>query len=109
MMPRKRIPRRVQRFPVRLQVQELNGRPVSDTWVVDVSSLGARLETVMPLSPRNPVTVAVVLPGQAAPVRLSGQVVWLRPLVQMPGRFQLGVRFFGPNWEIDRLARAGKL
>jgi hypothetical protein len=109
MMPRKRIDRRVRRFAVRLPVQELNGRPEPDAWVVDLSSLGACLETATPLAPRLPLRVSVVLPGQASPTVLSGQVVWQRPLTHRPGRFHLGLRFFRPNWEIDRLARTGKL
>ena len=106
---RKRIERRVKRYPVRLRVRELNGRPVNDVYVVDLSSLGARLETSSPLSPRNSLDCTVVLPDHDAEVRLSGQVVWMRPLTQQPGRFHLGVQFFGPNWDIDRLARDGKL
>ncbi len=108
-MIKKRIDRRVRRFPVRLPVTEMNGRPVQDAYVVDLSSLGARLETPAPLSPGNPVTVAVVLPGSEGPTRLSGQVVWMRPLTQQPGRYHLGLRFHGPDWDIDRLARSGRL
>lgn len=108
-MGKKIIPRRAKRYPVRLPVMELNGRPVSDTLVVDVSSLGARLESSTPLAPRNVAEFVVTLPGHNGPMRLSGTVVWLRPLLHSPGRFQMGVQFFGPAWEIDRLAQKGLL
>jgi hypothetical protein len=103
---KKRIERRVKRYPVRLAIMELNGQPAADAYVVDLSSLGARLETATPLAPRNSVDFTVALPGQAAPARLSGQVVWLRPLLDRPGRFQMGVQFFAPQWDLDRLAQA---
>lgn len=109
MMMKKRVERRVKRFGVRLTVRLINGQPVRDTYVVDLSSLGARLETDKPLAPRNPVEFTVILPDQQGETRLSGQVMWMRPLLHFPGRFHLGVQFFGPNWEIDRLARNGKL
>jgi hypothetical protein len=104
-----RTDRRAKRHPVRLPVRELNGQPARDAFVVDISSLGARLETDRPLNPRNSVEFSVVLPGSELETRFSGQVVWLRPLLDLPGRFQMGLQFFRPNWEIDRLGRNGKL
>ncbi len=106
---KKRIERKVKRYPVRFPVLELNGQPGRDTLVVDLSSLGARLDTDAPLAPRNPVEFTVILPEQSVETRLSGVVRWMRPLTKQPGRFQMGIQFFGPNWDIDRLARAGKL
>jgi hypothetical protein len=106
---RKRVARRVKRYPVRLPVRKLNGQPAGDTFVVDLSSLGARLETDTPLAPRNLVVFTILLPQLSVETRLSGQVVWMRPLTQQPGRFQMGLQFFAPNWDIDRLAREGKL
>lgn len=106
---KKRIERRVQRHAVRLAVMELNGQPAADVHVVDLSSLGARLEAGAGLAPRNAVEFTVLFPGQPAPTRLSGQVVWLRPLTERPGRFQMGVKFFSPQWELDRLSRACRL
>jgi len=44
-MLKKRAERRVQRFPVRLPLFELNGRPAPDSYLVDISSLGAQLES----------------------------------------------------------------
>ncbi len=106
---KRRNERRVKRYPVRLPVRELNGKPVNGTYVVDLSSLGARLETGTPLAPRNLVEFTVILPDHEIETRLCGQVIWMRPLLHFPGRFNLGLYFFGPNWDIDRLARTGKL
>ncbi len=104
-----RLDRRAQRYQVRLEILELNGQPPKDASVVDISSLGARLEAAVSLAPRNPVEFSVALPDTQELLRLSGKVVWLRPFLDRPGRFLMGVQFFSPQWDIDRLAREGRL
>jgi hypothetical protein len=105
----RRTDRRAKRYDVRLQVSKLNGRTARETFVLDVSSLGARLETDAPLAPRNLAEFTVLLPGQDKETTFSGRVVWVRPLIQAAGRFQMGVHFISPQWDIDRLGREGKL
>jgi len=100
---KKHLQRRVKRHPVRLPVAELNGQPVQDTLVVDISSLGARLETTTPLAPRNPVEFVIAPPGGHGPLKLAGMVVWMRPRLDQPGRFQMGVQFYSPQWELESL------
>ncbi len=106
---KKRVTRKVQRFPARLLLQELNGRPVPDAFLVDISSLGAQLES--PLSPaRNtPVEFVIRFPWGDKDTRLSGSVRWVRPLIGQPGRFRVGLHFFSAFWELDLMARQGKL
>lgn len=101
---RKRIPRRVQRHPVRWQVTEINGVPAKDSWVVDISSLGARLETTKALSPNTPVKFTLLLPDGETLLYLSGRVVWMRPIFSPPGRYHQGLQFYCPNWDLERLA-----
>lgn len=108
-MARARVPRRVQRYPTRLTVKELNGKPVMDLLVVDLSAMGARLEGPTPLAARKAVDLTLRLPGSDVDTRLSGQVMWLRPLVERPGFFQMGIQFFAAVWDLDRLGREGKL
>lgn len=106
---KQRITRRAQRYPVRLEVKEINGRLAAGTFLVDLSALGARLESPVPLAPRNQVNFTVFLPGAATETRLSGVVVWVKPLLDSPGRYQIGLQFHGRSWEIDQLGRSGKL
>ncbi len=105
----RRTPRRVKRYPVRLEVREINGRPSPGALVVDISSLGARLETSQPLAPRNPVKFSVMLPGQDKESQLAGRIIWMLPLLAAPGRYWLGLQFFQPQWEVERLVREGKI
>ena len=103
--PRRRVPRRAQRYPVRWAVTEINGKPARDAWVVDVSCMGARLETTFPLSPSLPVTITVSLPDEVSETKLTGRVVWMRPNLPSMGRFHQGVQFYGINWDLDRLGK----
>lgn len=108
-LPRKRVDRKVLRFPVRLSIHELNGRPAPDCYLVDISSLGAQLEIPQFVSLNAPVDFVVRFPWSEMETRLSGLVRWIKPLIGRPGRFRLGMRFHNSFWELDLLARAGKL
>jgi hypothetical protein len=103
---RRRVPRRAQRYQVRWAVKEINGKPVRDAWVVDISCMGARLETTAALSPNLPVRFTVSRPDEEAELTLNGRVVWMRPIFSSPGRFTQGLQFYGINWELERLARS---
>ena len=108
-MLKKRWERKVQRYPVRLPLFELNGQPAPDSYLVDISSLGAQLESPMSFGARTPVDFMVRFPWMENELRLAGQVRWIKPLIGKPGRFRMGLSFFNPYWELDTLAREGKL
>jgi hypothetical protein len=104
--PRRRVPRRAQRYQVSWNVTAINGKPVLDSWMVDVSCMGARLDTAAALSPNMPVQFTVVLPDGETELEVNGRVVWMRPVFATRGRFHQGIQFFGINWDLDRLAKA---
>ncbi len=106
---RKRVDRKVQRYPVRLSLHEINGRPAPDSYLVDISSLGGQLECPQFMALNNPVEFLVRFPWSEKETRLFGLVKWIKPLIGKPGRFRFGLRFFNPFWELDMLAREGKL
>ena len=76
---------------------------------MDLSSLGAQLESPLFMALRTPVEFVFRFPWEEKETRLSGLVVWIKPLIGKPGRFRLGMRFFNAFWELDMLARQGKL
>ena len=106
---RRRVDRRVQRYPVRLPLQEINGQPVPDSYLVDISSLGAQLETPLAVALNMPVEFVVQFPWSDKETRLLGLLKWIKPLIGKPGWFRLGMRFHNAFWELDMLARQGKL
>jgi hypothetical protein len=103
--PRRRVPRRAQRYPVRWAVSEINGQPAQDAWVVDVSCMGARLETTLALSPNMSITFTVSFPDEMTELMLTGRVIWMRPIFSNLGRYHQGVQFYGVNWDLDRLGK----
>jgi hypothetical protein len=105
----RRVDRNVQRFPVRLSLHEIKGQSIPDSYLVDISSLGAQLETPQFMAIAAPVEFVVRFPWADKETRLSGLVKWIKPLIGKPGRFRLGLRFHSPFWELDMLARQGKL
>jgi hypothetical protein len=106
---KKRVHRKVQRFSARLSLHELNGQSALDSYLVDISSLGAQLESPRSLSLKTPVEFVIRFPWGDKETRLTGVVKWVRPLLGEPGRFRLGLSFFNTFWELDLLARQGKL
>jgi hypothetical protein len=103
--PRRRVPRRAQCYQVSWAVTEINGKPVRDSWMVDVSCMGARLDTAAALSPNMPVQFTVVLPDGETELEVNGRVVWMRPVFATRGRFHQRIQFSGINWDLDRLAK----
>lgn len=108
-MMTRRVERKVQRFPVRLSLHELNGQPAPDSYLVDISSLGAQVESPVFVSLSTPVDFLVRFPWMEKETRLTGLVRWIKPLIGKPGRFRMGMRFFNPFWELDMLARKEKV
>jgi hypothetical protein len=103
--PRRRVPRRAQRYQVHWAVTEINGKPVRDTWVVDVSCMGARLETTAALGPNLPVKFTITLSDGETQLTVNGRVIWMRPIFTSRGRFHQGIQFYGINWDIEQLAK----
>lgn len=104
-----KVERQAQRYPTKLVVTKINGQPVTDTFLLDISSLGAKLESSTPLAPSYPVDIAVLLPEAQAETNLAGVVKWMRPLLHSDGRFLMGFEFYAPFWYIDLLGRTGKI
>jgi hypothetical protein len=101
--------RQAQRYPTRLVVTKINGQPVSDAVLLDLSSLGAKLESSTSLAPGYPIDIAVLFPGAPTETNLTGMVKWMKPLLNASGRFLMGVEFYVPCWHLDQLGRTGKL
>ena len=105
----RRVERLAQRYTAKLVVTNINGQSVTDSFLLDISAMGAKLESSTPLAPRYPVEVVVRLPGVQTETILSGSVKWMQPLPASPGRYLMGIEFYKRFWEVDQLGRAGKI
>jgi hypothetical protein len=85
--------RRAPRIQVSLEITQINGEKVASSRVLDLSELGAKLETSLSLAPGDPLEFTFVLEGGQEASR-RGRVVWVLPLTATPGLCRLGVEFF---------------
>jgi hypothetical protein len=101
------VNRRCVRYQVDWAVKTFNGQPAAETLLFDISPIGAKLEGPNPLAPRNHVEFTYVKPGDDRERGHAGVVMWMRPLIHKPGRFQMGVKFFETDWSLDQEFRQG--
>jgi hypothetical protein len=90
------------RCDVFLKVLEVNGQPIRDTVLLDLSMWGAKIESVIPF--RDNVEVTFSCPGGDGKTRLSAAVVWWEQ-VPISKRYHVGMQFSKP---LERLHRDGK-
>lgn len=100
-----RITRKAQRYQVYLAVSELNGENVTDTVILDISAWGAKLGSLIPVKSHGAIEITFTPPGESHQVRLTGEVVWTKP-VPTKEKFHSGIEFFEP---IDQLHRKGEI
>ena len=87
--------RKNKRYDVFLSISEIDGKPVNQAVIVDISSWGAKIESEMPLKPESSVELSISLldgPGQKKDYRLSGKVLWAAQ-VPISRRNQAGMQF----------------
>ena len=98
--------RKTKRYDVFLKVTEINGQPMDDTVILDISAWGAKIESMVSLLPDSPVELSFFLPGEEkeAHVRLVGKVVWAGQM-SISKRNQAGLKFYH---SLDQLNREGK-
>jgi PilZ domain len=96
------VNRKCVRHQVDWEVKTFNGQPVADTLLYDISAIGAKIEGPKPLAPRNHVEFTYLRPGDDREKSHTGVVMWMRPLIHKPGRFQMGVKFFETDWSLDQ-------
>jgi hypothetical protein len=99
-MPPK-VTRKCLRYQVDWEVKTFNGQPVAETLLLDISAIGARIEGPQPLAQRNHVEFTYLRPGDDRERSHTGVVMWMRPLIHKPGRYQMGVKFYETDWPLD--------
>jgi predicted ribosomally synthesized peptide with nif11-like leader len=99
------IPRKCSRYQTLLEIFEVNGHPVTDTYILDFSNSGVRIGSSTPLDNSATIVIAFTLPDKNEILRIGGRVVWSR-FEPVERQYQTGIEFFIP---IDRLHREGKI
>ena len=102
------ITRQCPRYPVDWEVKTFNRQPVGQTSLLDISAFGARIEGPQPVHQHRHVEFTFLSPGHDRERRHTGVVMWMRPLAHKPGRYQMGIEFYQPNWSLDLEMCSGK-
>jgi hypothetical protein len=93
--------RKCLRYPVNWDVKTCNGHTVTQTLLIDISAMGARIEGPQPLYQQRHVEFTYLMPGDDVQRSHAGIVRWMRPLGHKPERYQMGIEFYQPNWSLD--------
>lgn len=94
--------RRSQRISVFLEVKEIDRQPLDDSYVLNFSETGAKIESPNKYSPGEQIELIFYLPDKVTVVSRKGQVVWVTPHDTKPGNFLVGLEL-SDEWEMGRL------
>lgn len=90
--------RREERIPCKVKVGEVNGQSCPGTYLLDISSLGAQLETGYPIAIGDSAEFGLSLPSgrpeEKEAYRFAGQVAWIKRTDLAPRRYRIGLSFF---------------
>ncbi len=95
--------RRAKRISVYLEVKEINHRPLGDSYLLNISESGAKLETPQRYDSGDSIEFSFVLPDLRKEIHRSGKVIWVLPHPTRVGYSLIGLEFSTP-WEIGRRA-----
>lgn len=96
--------RRVPRTDVRFQVTAINGKPAPNAFILEISPLGAKMESPPLTLPVMSLELRFLVPGEGQEARAIGEVVWLvgsKPL----DLNLMGISFLKPHWEFLRFVQ----
>ena len=96
--------RRVPRSYVRFQATAINGKPVPNAFILDISPLGAKMESPPLAIPAMSLELKFLVPGESLETRVIGEVVWLVDS-ELFGLNFMGISFLKPYWEFCRFIR----
>ena len=96
--------RKSKRVDVFLKVTDVNGKPVDDMVMIDISAWGAKVESLIPHSPDATLELRFAMPGEKDEVRLEGKVAWSGQ-VPLSKSHNIGLKFYK---SLDQLTREGK-
>lgn len=94
--------RQGRRYPLQVELLEINGQSLPGCFLTELSAEDARLELPFALPSLSPLSIRFRLPGHQDDLVMHGRVAWSRPGV-LRHRFVLKLQFYQPHWEIERL------
>jgi hypothetical protein len=93
--------RRVPRPSVRFQLTAINDKPAPNAFVLDISPLGAKIESPPLAIPAMSLELKFLVPGESLEILVIGELVWLASM-GLSGINLMGISFLKPYWEFFR-------
>jgi Tfp pilus assembly protein PilZ len=93
--------RRAKRISVFLEVKEIDHKPIGNTFLLNLSDSGAKIETPRKYASGDLVEFSFVLPDMKKEIARQGHVVWVLPHPDKPEASLVGLEFSTP-WEVGR-------
>jgi Tfp pilus assembly protein PilZ len=93
--------RKAKRISVFLEVKEIDHKPVGNTFLLNISDSGAKIETPRKYASGDLVEFSFVLPDMRKEITRQGHVVWVLPHPDKPEVSLVGLEFSTP-WEVGR-------
>ncbi len=91
------------RISLFLEITEIDRQPRDDTFLLDLSETGAKIETPIQYSPGDQIEFIFYLPDKVTAICRKGQVAWVTPHDAKPGSFLVGLDL-ADEWELGRRA-----
>jgi Tfp pilus assembly protein PilZ len=93
--------RRAKRISVFMEIKEINNQPIGDTFLLNVSETGAKIDTSATYAVGDQIEFSFILPDMAKEIHRSGQIVWTLPHPSKPKRSLVGLEF-SSGWELGK-------
>jgi hypothetical protein len=95
--------RRVPRSDVRFQVTAINRKPTLESFILDLSPLGAKMESPPLIIPDSSLELKFLAPGEGQETHAIGEVVWIVGSELLDLNLW-GISFLKPYWEFCRFS-----
>ena len=99
-MPERRSSKRISVF---LEIKEIDRQPLEDTYLLNFSETGAKIETPFKYAAGDRLEFSFILPDKITEVSRRGLVVWVSPHDTKPGHYLVGLTF-SDAWELGKRA-----
>ncbi len=93
--------RKAKRISVFLEVKEIDHQPIGNTFLLNISDYGAKIETPRKYNSGDLVEFSFVLPDMKKEIARQGHVVWVLPHPEKSDCSFVGLEFSTP-WQVGR-------
>jgi hypothetical protein len=95
--------RQTERYQYLVQLSNINGSCENIPKIIDISTLGAQIESSFPMTINQKIEFSFSLPDQEVLFSFSGNVKWVKEISRSPGLYYIGIQFINPYRGLSRI------